>query len=161
MTGFIIDAKNLMPPNKQISDRAPGLKLGDIYYILFRQKRWIIACTAAGLLAAGIVFVVCHPGYQSEAKLLVRYVLESKSPSPSVTDSQIRSPDLEGKYIINTEVEILESFDLSKQVVDAVGIEKIVPGLQGPEARDEAAAFVNRNLIVQAPNMSSVIRVVF
>ena len=36
---------------------ALGLKLTDIYYVLFRQKWIILGCLAAGLLAGGAVLI--------------------------------------------------------------------------------------------------------
>lgn len=120
-----------------------------------------MTCFAAGVLAAVALFVVRRPIYESEAKLLIRYVMESKSLSPTTTDSQIRSPDEGGNNIINTEVEILRSFDLAQQVVDTVGAEKIDPKRPGDRNRDKAATLISKNLTVEVPNKSSVIRVVF
>lgn len=147
--------------NKQTSGRAPGLNLGDIYYILFRQKRKIIACSAIGLLSAAALFVAQPPLYESEAKLLIRYVQDSKSLNPTTTDSQVRSPDETGNNIVNTEVEILRSFDLAQQVVDTIGAEKIDPKVLGVGNRETAAALVSKNLTVEVSRKSSVIRVVF
>jgi succinoglycan biosynthesis transport protein ExoP len=135
--------------------------LGDVYYILFRQKWKIIACSVAGVLAAGAFFLVRRPVYESEAKLLIRYVMDSKSLSPASADSQIRSPDEGGNSIVNTEVEILRSFDLAQQVVDTVGPEKILPKSPEQGNRDAAAAVVSKSLLVEVPGRSSVIRVVF
>jgi hypothetical protein len=57
--------------------------------------------------------------YQSDAKLYIRYVLESKSPGQvGVNDSKLKSPDERGENIINSEVEILTSFDLAQQITD-------------------------------------------
>jgi uncharacterized protein involved in exopolysaccharide biosynthesis len=135
--------------------------LGEIYYILFRQKWKIIACSVGGVLAAGAFFHVRRPVYESEAKLLIRYVMDSKSLSPASADSQIRSPDEGGNSIVNTEVEILQSFDLAQQVVDTVGPEKILPKSPEQGRRDAAATLVSKSLQVEVPGRSSVIRVVF
>jgi uncharacterized protein involved in exopolysaccharide biosynthesis/Mrp family chromosome partitioning ATPase len=135
--------------------------LGEIYYILFRQKWKIIACSVGGVLAAGAFFLVRRPVYESEAKLLIRYVMDSKSLSPASADSQIRSPDEGGNSIVNTEVEILQSFDLAQQVVDTVGPEKILPMSPEQGRRDAAATLVSKSLQVEVPGRSSVIRVVF
>jgi len=148
-------------PNKQTSDRAPGLTLGDIYYILFRQKWKIIACSVGGMLAAGALYVTRRPVYESEAKLLIRYVMDSNSLSPASANSQIRSPDEGGNSIVNTEVEILQSFDLAQQVVDTVGPDKILPNSPEEGKRDAAALVVSKSLLVEVPGRSSVIRVVF
>jgi len=143
------------------SDRPPALTLGDLYYILFRQKWKIITCSVLGVVAAGALYALRQPVYESEAKLLIRYVLDSKSLSPTTTDSQIRSPDEGGSSIVNTEVEILRSFDLAEQVVDTVGVDRILTNSQVDRNRDAAAAVVSKNLLVEVPSKSSVIRVVF
>ena len=147
--------------HSQPSNRAPGLTLGDIYYVLFRQKWKIITCFTIGVLAAVALFAVRPPLYESEAKLLILSVMDSKSLSPATADSQIRSPDQEGKNIVNTEVEILRSFDLALQVVDTVGAEKIDPRSPEEAKRDTTASLVSKNLLVEVPGGGSVIRVVF
>ena len=50
--------------------------LSDILFALFRRKWTIVFCTLLGLAAAAAVFYLFPPAYQSQAKLLVRYVLE-------------------------------------------------------------------------------------
>lgn len=135
--------------------------MGDIYYILFRQKWKIIACSAIGVLAAAALFVVRPPVYESEAKLLIRYVQDSKFMNPTTTDARVRSPDEAGNNIVNTEIEILRSFDLAQQVVDTVGAEKIDPKSRGAGNRDATATLVSKNLTVEVPSKGSVIRVVF
>src|SRR5437868_4523198 len=124
-------------PKAYVVPRHSGMGLGDIYYILFRQKWKIILCSAAGILVAGALFVLKPPPYQSEAKLLIRYITDSTTSTG--VDSTVRSPDERGENIINTEVEILTSFDLAEQIVDKIGPEKIVDGSPGAKDRDKAA----------------------
>src|SRR6184192_1061561 len=50
--------------------------LSDILFALFRRKWIIVLCTLLGMAAAAAFFVLFPPAYQSQAKLLVRYVLE-------------------------------------------------------------------------------------
>ena len=50
--------------------------LSDILFALFRRKWTIVLCTLLGIAAAAAFFVLFPPAYQSQAKLLVRYVLE-------------------------------------------------------------------------------------
>src|SRR5437867_6662397 len=95
----------------------PGLRLDEIYFVLFKHK-WKIACfSAAGILAAASLLFIKRPDYQSEAKLFVRYVQENRSVTAIDHEAQIRSPDNRGETIINSEIEILTSFDLAAQVV--------------------------------------------
>src|SRR5437867_11061727 len=76
----------------QDGNRPKGsLDLGTIYHVVFRHKWKIVICLALGIIAAAISFVVIRPVYQSEAKLLIRYVLEAKSMSAVGVDSQVNA----------------------------------------------------------------------
>jgi len=148
--------------NDELLETEPsGLDLKGIYYALFRQKWKILVLALAGLLVAVGLYVFSPPVYQSEAKVLVRYVLEreGRSLNPTTRDSEIKSTDPAG--IISSELEILRSFDLAGPVADIVGPEKIVGKNAGGTNRLEAAALIAKNLDVQAIGRSSTIRVVF
>jgi len=137
------------------------MTLGDIYYVLFRHKWKIISCSVAGLLAGVTLFVMQPSPYQSEAELFIRYVLESRFPGPTVDGSKMISPDDRGQTIINSEIEILRSLDSAQQVADSIGPEKILAKAGGGKDRIQAAALVRKNLTVEVPAKSSVIRIVF
>lgn len=53
-----------------------SLNLNDILFIFFRHKWRILLCAGVGLAAAAAVYFLFPPLYESEAKLLVRYVVE-------------------------------------------------------------------------------------
>src|SRR5688572_16060412 len=53
-----------------------GIQVDDILFTVFRHKWKIVICTAVGLLAAAAVYLVGSRSYQSDAQLLVRYVLD-------------------------------------------------------------------------------------
>src|SRR5688572_9257676 len=92
-----------------------GLSLDDIYFVLFRRKWIILFFALLGTAAAVAVYVLHKPIYRSESKLLVRYVVESKSLMPLGDNSQVRSADSGGNSIISSEIEILTSLDLFMQ----------------------------------------------
>jgi len=140
---------------------AAGIRLEDILYVLFRRKWMILAFSMAGLVAAGALFMTMKPLYQSEAKLLLRYVQENRSATTVDKDSQIKSPDNAGEHIINSEKEILNSMDLALQVADIVGPEKI-QGTVGKETNlTKAAVTIQKGLQVDVPFKSSIIRLLF
>jgi uncharacterized protein involved in exopolysaccharide biosynthesis/Mrp family chromosome partitioning ATPase len=139
----------------------PGMTLGDIYYVLFRHKWKILLCALAGVLAAMIIYKFFPPPFQSEAKLFVRYVTEGKTQAAPGDDTRTKSPDQGGETIINSEVQILTSFDLAKQVAESVGPETILAKAGGGKDLNAAAALVRQNLVVDVPPHSSVIRVIF
>src|SRR5437867_4594541 len=121
--------KQTMTAGNSVETHPVGLDFRDICYVLFRHKWKIVSFSVAGILGAALLLVVRPPVYQSEAKLFVRYVLEqgeTRPLNPTATDAQIRSPDSRGEGIINTEKEILGSFDLASQVANLIGPEKIL-----------------------------------
>ena len=147
--------------DKNGHDAAPKLDLGQILYVLFRHKWKIIGLCLFALAAAASVLVIVPRTYESEARLYIRYVVEPRSPDPIASDSRIRSPDVGGDAIINTELQILTSMDLAQQVADAIGPEKIL-GVAGlPDGRVRAAVAIQKHLVAQIPRDSSVVRVAF
>jgi uncharacterized protein involved in exopolysaccharide biosynthesis len=53
-----------------------GMHLSDILFALFKRKWTILICAAVGIIAAAAFYFFYPPVYESQAKLLVRYVLE-------------------------------------------------------------------------------------
>jgi uncharacterized protein involved in exopolysaccharide biosynthesis/Mrp family chromosome partitioning ATPase len=144
----------------QLPTVTPTISLGDIYYVLFRHKWKIILCSLAGLLAAFALYELKKPPYQSEARLFIRYVTEGKALTPPGEDSKTISPQ-RGDTIINSELQILTSLDLAKQVAVTVGPDRIL-GKAGIENAPIAAAIaVSAGLAVEVPPNSNVIRVAF
>ena len=150
-----------MPDPRGIS-RSPTVQLQDVVFILLRHKWKILACTVVGLAAAGVLFFVAKPDFQSTAKLLVRYVMDAGCVDAVGMDRRIQTPDARGENIINSEIEILTSWDLALSVADAVGPAKIVPlKTPGETNRNEAAAQITKYLNVEVPKRSSVMVVTY
>jgi uncharacterized protein involved in exopolysaccharide biosynthesis/Mrp family chromosome partitioning ATPase len=148
-----------------VSPPAPGISLGDVLYVLFKHKWKILSMSLVGIIGALLLPLLMPPPYESEAKLFIKYVLETKSPTQvGGSESRIKSIDVEGKNIINTELEILSSLDLAEQVATEVGPEKIL-GKSSSKGNStnayQAALLIRRNLLLEVPKMSDVIRVVF
>lgn len=140
---------------------APGVTLGDIYYVLFRHKWRILICSTLGFLAAGALYKFNPPPFVSEAKLFVRYVAtESKAPTPNGGDN-IKTPDQRGETIMDSEEEILTSLDLAKQVAVTVGPEKILAKVGGGNDLNRAAQQIHNGLVVEVPPRSTVMRIAF
>lgn len=138
-----------------------GMSLEDILYVVFRHRWKILSISALGIVVA-LILPYVHPiPYQSEAKLYIRYVLETRAPTQtSENDGRIRSPDARGDSIINTELEILTSRDLAEQVAVAIGPEKLLG--KGHLSNPDAAAFiVQRGISTDVPKDSCVVRLMF
>ena len=147
--------------NHNPTNESPAMTPGDIYFILFRHKWKIIILSLAGIAAAGAYWWYCPPPYQSEAKLFVRYVLDSHSVNTDPKNAQMTSPDSMGQSIINSEMEILTSYDLAQQAAQNIGPAKILAKYGGGNNPTKAAEIVRKNLVVEAPKQDSVIHVAF
>jgi pSer/pThr/pTyr-binding forkhead associated (FHA) protein/uncharacterized protein involved in exopolysaccharide biosynthesis len=134
------------------------LTLGDIYYILFRHKWKILVISGLGVIAGLLVPVLWPHIYESEAKLLVKYVVDNRVLSDPSGSARVTLPDGAGRNIINTELQILTSLDLDEEVATNVGADKIM-GKPNSNVL-QAAGFIHSHLLVD-PNNSDVIRIVF
>lgn len=138
-----------------------GIALGEILYVIFRHKWKIALISGAGIVATAVLPLVRPIPYQSEAKLYIKYVQETKSPGQlAANDSGIKTIDV-GESAINTELEILTSLDLAQQVADIIGPEKILAKAGGGTNRLEAAGLIKKNLLAELPKRGNVIRIVF
>jgi uncharacterized protein involved in exopolysaccharide biosynthesis len=131
-----------------------GLNLSDIPFILWRHKWKVILCAAAGIVAAAAAYTLL-PIYESQAKLLVRYVVDRSTIDK--LDSAAEKPSSQSENIINSEVEILTSTDLAAQVADAVGVERLLQGSKRGATKADAAASIVRALQVTALKGTNII----
>jgi len=139
-----------------------AISLGDIYFVLFRNKWLILFFSFAGIMAAILLlFVVKPPQYQSEAMLSIPYVVEAKSLNPPGDEQSTRSLNERSDSIINTELATLYSLDLAEQVVQAMTPERILANVGGGADTNQAAFWIKRGLTVEQIPDSSVIRIVF
>jgi uncharacterized protein involved in exopolysaccharide biosynthesis/Mrp family chromosome partitioning ATPase len=103
-----------------------GIKLGDIFFALFKRKRTIMVCTTIGIIAAAAVYFLYPPSYESQAKLLVRYVTERSGVDP-IDAEKAAAASSQADRVIGAEVEILTSWDLAVQVAHALGPQRLLP----------------------------------
>ena len=146
---------------RPVQSAPAGLNTADLQYMFFRHKWKILACFLLGVAAAAFIYLRNPPSYVTEAKILIRYILENRPALTKTEDSDIKTPDSRGENIINSEVEILTSLDLALQVADAVGPRNVLAAYGGGEDRARAAGVIRRGLTVEVPRRSNVIRVRF
>jgi uncharacterized protein involved in exopolysaccharide biosynthesis len=135
-----------------------GFNVGDALAATFKHKGKIMLCGLAGLIAAATVYLFYPPRYESQAKLLVRYVLD-RNPVDPISDNSSSTTGF-GKTtdsVINSEVEILKSWDLAVQVAEAVGFRKLVPQMGDAADATMAAAVVSSGLAVGSQKGSDVL----
>ena len=138
---------------------SPTTSLGvhDILFVLFKHKRTILICTALGLVAAAAAFFCYPPPYQSQAKLLVRYVVERSAVDAVDTNSNAGGSRV--NLAIASEVEILTSRDLAEQVAEAIGAKRLLPDANGTPSNVEAAKIIAKGLHVEASKEGNILLV--
>jgi len=112
---------------RQELQQRSGPKLGDIFFALFKRKRTIMVCAALGIIAAAAVYFLYPPSYESQAKLLVRYVTERSAVDPIDAEKAGAASNNEGDRVIGAEMEILTSWDLAVQVAQAISPQRLLP----------------------------------
>lgn len=147
--------------NRLQNSSASGIALDDIYFVLFRHKWKIILLFIAGVAGAWAIPRLKPPEYQSEARLMIKYVVDNPTPGPVENEGHMQSTDPQGQSIINNEVLILTSLDVCKKVAEDIGPEKIMARLGGSHDIEQAAGFINSRLKVDQESRSSVISVDF
>jgi uncharacterized protein involved in exopolysaccharide biosynthesis/Mrp family chromosome partitioning ATPase len=153
-----------MSTNRNIETPAPppvGISPADIYFVVFRHKWKIIILTLIGLVAATIFYFTKQPLYQSEAKIFIRYVTDSHALNPSDNNTRVTSLVDMNQNVMNSETEILTSYDLAAKVATNFGPEKILAKLGGGNNAVAAAAAVKGHLHVEGMKDSSVLYVTF
>src|SRR3954453_13458324 len=139
-----------------LTDSQPSsFEVGDIVFALFKHKWKVIIGAILGLVAAMTVQSVYTPLYESNAKLLVRYVLE-RTPVDPVDATSGKTVD----NVIGSEMEILTSWDLAMQVAEAMGVKRLLPNSPGASKTD-AAQVVSGGLRVGAARASNIIFVTY
>ena len=133
------------------------MHLSDILFALFKRKWTIILCALLGIIAAAAVYLFYPAAYESQAKLLVRYVLERSAIDP--IDNTTRPNQAIGGMkttdtVIDSEVQILTSWDLAAEVANAIG-----PTRLGAHSKEEAAGMIASGLEVTSSKGSDVILV--
>jgi uncharacterized protein involved in exopolysaccharide biosynthesis/Mrp family chromosome partitioning ATPase len=150
-----------MSMSRNIEVPPAGISPGDIYFVVFRHKWRIIILTLIGLAAATYFYFTQQPQYQSVAKIFIRYVTDSRTLNPSENNSKVTSVIDLNENVINSEMEILTSYDLAAKVATNFGPDKILAKLGGGSDPISAASAVKRSLKVEATKDSSVIYVTF
>jgi uncharacterized protein involved in exopolysaccharide biosynthesis len=113
------------------SQHHTGVKLSDILFALFKRKRTIMVCAAVGIIAAAAFYFLSPPSYESQAKLLVRYVTERSAVDPIEAEKAGAASNNEADRVIGAEIEILTSWDLAVQVAQAIGPQRLLPPTKG------------------------------
>jgi len=134
-----------------------SVKLGDILFVLFKRKWTVILCALLGIIAAAAVYFLYPPVYESQAKLLVRYVLERSAVDPIEGAKPAGSSSNDTDRVIGAEIAILTSWDLAVQVAQAIGPKRLLPASGQAATENAAAATVSSGLSVLSGKGSNII----
>ena len=150
-------------PEHRTEPEPSKINLSNILFAIFKWKRTILAFTILGLAIAAAVYFFSAPVYESDARLLVRYVLERSGYDPvdSISGTSPRSgTGLTTDAVIAAEVSILTSWDLSVQVAEALGPSRVLPDAKSPSVGSAAAA-INSGLSTTTSKGSNIIGVAY
>src|SRR5258708_121184 len=147
---------------KSIRNPAQGLTVEDVLYVLFRHKWKIGILICLAVVTAAVSYLVRPLPYRSEARLLIKYVVDTKSPGQlGANNSSVTIPGSAGETILNTELQVLSSFDLALRVATNLGSTNILAKAGGGTNEYLAASVIQKGLVFDVPKGSSVIHLVF
>jgi uncharacterized protein involved in exopolysaccharide biosynthesis/Mrp family chromosome partitioning ATPase len=133
-----------------------GFSVADVIFALYKHKKKILLCAALGLIAAAAVALLYPPVYESQAKLLVRYVVERST--VDALDSATGSSSLHSSdNVLGSEIEILTSWDLAVQVADVIGPKRLLPKAIGTPSKEAAAHTIASGLDVKTNKGSNIL----
>jgi uncharacterized protein involved in exopolysaccharide biosynthesis/Mrp family chromosome partitioning ATPase len=148
-------------PEHRTEAEPSNLNLSSILLPVFKRKKTVLISTLAGAIAAAAVYFLWPHTYESDAALLVRYVLDRSAVDPetlaggAVGSIATKTNDT----FINAEVSILKSWDLAVQVAEALGPKRVLPDAKGDPSINQAAGAIFSGLNVVSSKNSNVIQV--
>lgn len=144
-------------PSDAQGDQTPagGFAFGDILFTLFRHKLLILTCVFLGLVAALAVRFVKPPNYESTVQIYVPYVIEPTVFNPADPDTPIRATGGGGEVQLNTEVDLLKSFDTALEAARRIGPAKVLERYGGGSNELAAAGIVASGIYVNPPKTMS------
>jgi Mrp family chromosome partitioning ATPase len=148
-----------MNPKSPGSLANPAISARDIYYVFFRHK-WLIGTLVTIGVVATMVLRHYYPiYYSSEARVLVKYVVDTNPLTAEGADAHVTSLNT-GDTILNAEQEMLTSRDVCLEVARVVGASRILGPGNGTNDSD-AAAVIQSGLAPSRDRNSDVIHIYF
>jgi uncharacterized protein involved in exopolysaccharide biosynthesis len=147
-------------------DATFGLSLRDVLAILFRHKRVIVLCFC-GILSGAILAVVLQP---PEYRAYTKFLIERERLDPVISPGASGPPEFRAEVTeeeLNSEVELLESADVLRQVAVSCGLDQrkasFLTRLLGPGDEPtriaKAVARLQKALKIELAHKSNVITV--
>jgi uncharacterized protein involved in exopolysaccharide biosynthesis len=105
------------------STAAFSFSLRDVVTIVFRHKR-VVVLSFLGILTGAILAAVLHP---PEYRASTKFLIERERLDPVISPGQTSAPESRGEVTeeeLNSEVELIESADVLRQVVVSCGLDQ-------------------------------------
>ena len=150
-----------MSNGRNLEPAPAGFSLVDIYFVLFRRKWLIVIFTVLGVLAGGAYYMFRPPPYQSSAKLFLKYIADMAPNAAADPGQRIINVSDTAQSALNSEMQILTSFDIFETVATNVGPEKILAKAGGGSDPFSAASVIRANVRVEPSRDSSVIQITY
>jgi len=137
-----------------------GFDIHKILFTVYNHKWKILTFGIIGLVAAAFLYLLKKPLYQSQAKLLVHYVIDTH------TIDQLDTRVTSERYMaaaIKDELQILTSLDLAQQVIESglIDPQKILPNAEEPLSDIQIQQAILRGLKISIKSGSNVISVAY
>lgn len=150
------------PPPTTANPSPTSLNFHEILFILWRHKIKILLFLFAGIAAAGIVYFFLPAPFESQAKLLVRYVVERSAVDGVVGPKGEEPPtSAPNESALNSEVEILNSSDLALEVVKTIGLDRLTKGSSEKMTLEDAVIDMQKATDVTVITKSNIISVTY
>jgi uncharacterized protein involved in exopolysaccharide biosynthesis len=128
--------------------------------VLFKRRRGMLCVTALALALVAVGTFARRPIYEAKTTILVKYGREYVN-RPEVGEDRPLIP-MTPEEVLNSEVEILTSEQLAREVIQRVGSAKLYPGLFGGAAAEpEATRQLQKDLKVEAVKRSNILQVAY
>jgi uncharacterized protein involved in exopolysaccharide biosynthesis len=115
-----MNSNDLDPVNSQGTF---SFSLRDLLTILFRHKR-VVVLSFLGIMTGALLAAVLRP---TEYRASTKFLIERERLDPVISPGQTTAPEVRGEVTeeeLNSEVELIESADVLRQVVVSCGLDK-------------------------------------
>lgn len=160
MDSLIRRPETTLAPYEPEPRSQPPAAARDVLAALFRRRRRMIQIFVA-VLALGALAVLLRPRlYETRARILVK-VTSDYVYRPEVGESRLPIA-LAPEEILNSEMSILTSDELIREVIGELGLETLYPGSLGrAPSLEQAANLFRKNLSAEGVRRSTVLEVSF
>ncbi len=134
-----------------------GLNPYDFLFVVFKHKWKITLCALVGIALGATYYFLLPPVYESDAKVLLRYLVDRSA--VDTVDGSNGGASKMSEAVVNSEIEILTSWDLYEQVVDLIGVDRLLPKSKGTATKVQAAKSIAAGLTVNSGRSPNIILV--